>query len=328
MSLGGASRRSGALGLALLLLLAACGGDDGETAGSGSGESREAPFGVNVASYEPVAGHPQRFIVGLTADEGELVSFGTVDFSFSYLGTKDKPVDSPEAGPKVEAKFLPIPGQPEAPAGSEPKIGPPSEGVGVYSAPDVTFPDAGFWEVEVSAEIDGEEQRATGAFEVFAEARLPFPGEPAPRTRNHVWGAAGVPAKAIDSRAEEGGDDPAPALHDAVIAEVIAAGRPLVVVVATPVYCQSRFCGPITEMAAELAEDYGDRAEFVHLEVFKDFDKNEVNAAAAEWALVPGGGMQEPWTFLVGADGVIAERWDNVATKGEISEALDALLAA
>lgn len=326
MRLGGASRRFGALGLTLLLLLAACGGEDGETADSGG--SRKAPFGVAVASYEPVAGRPQRFIVGLTAAEGQLVSSGTVDFAFSYLGTKADPVDSPKPGPKVAATYLPVPGQPEPPADSEPKIGPPSEGVGVYSAPDVTFPDAGFWEVEVVAEIDGEEQRATGAFEVFAEARLPFPGEPAPRTRNHVWGAAGVPAKAIDSRAEEGGDDPAPALHDAVIADVIAAGRPLVVVVATPVYCESRFCGPITDVAAELADDYEGRAEFVHLEVFKDFDNNVVNAAAAEWTMVPGAGVQEPWTFLVGADGVIAERWDNVATKGEITEALDALLAA
>ena len=310
--------------VAAMLVAASCGGDDEETPAA---EDSRPAFGVNVASYEPVAGRAQRFIAGLTADEGELVSFGTVEFAFFYLGTKDDPADAPEAGPTVEASFLPVPGQPDPPAGEEPKVVPPSEGVGVYSADGVTFPDAGFWEVEVTAVIDGKEQSAKGAFQVFAEPRLPFPGEQAPRTRNHLWGAPGVPAKAIDSRAEEGGDDPAPGLHDDVIADVIAAGRPMVIVVATPVYCQSRFCGPITEMIAEVAEDYGERAEFVHLEVFRDFDSNAVNAAAAEWALVPGGGLQEPWTFLVGGDGVIVKRWDNIATKGEVTTALDALLA-
>ena len=320
-------RRFVALGVVIALTLVACGGEGSEE-DSGAGGDGKASFGVNVASYEPVADHPQRFIAGLTADEGRLVSYGTVEFAFSFLGTKDEPAGEPVAGPTVEATFLPIPGQQDPPEDADPTIVPPSEGVGVYSARDVTFDKAGFWEVEVTAKIDGEEQSATGAFEVFAEPRLPFPGDPAPRTRNHLWGAEGVPAKAIDSRAEEGGDDPAPGLHDAVIAEVIAAGKPMVVVVATPVYCQSRFCGPITEMVAEVADDYGDRAEFVHLEVFRNFDKNEVNAAAAEWALVPGGGMQEPWTYLVGPDGVIVERWDNVATKGEITDALDDLLAA
>lgn len=311
------------------IVVAAC-GDSGGDADSGSSPTTraEAPFGVNVASYEPVAKEPQRFIVGLTAEEGQLVSFGTVEFAFSYLGTKDAPLKPGRAGPTARADFLPIPGQPDPPADAEPTIVPPSAAVGVYRARDVTFPEAGFWEVEVTASIDGQEHSATGAFEVFAEPRLPFPGDPAPRTRNHLWGAAGVPAKAIDSRAEEGGADPAPALHDDVIADVITAGRPLVVVVATPVYCQSRFCGPITEMAADLAAKYGEQAEFVHLEVFRNFDANEVNGAAADWALVPDGGMQEPWTYLVGPDGVIVERWDNVATEGEISDALDAVLAA
>ena len=312
--------------LALALVAAACGGDDTSDAKKEADVSERPAFAVNVASYEPVADRPQRFIVGLTAPEGQLVSFGTVDFAFSYLGTKAAPLQEPESGPEAEAAFLPIPGQPE-PEKDEPQIVAPSQGVGVYGATGVTFPEPGFWEVEVTASIDGKTSRAKGAFEVFAEPRLPFPGEKAPLTRNHLWGAPDVPAKAIDSRAEEGGDDPAPTLHDDVIADVIAAGRPLLVVVATPVYCQSRFCGPITDMAEEIAATYGDRLEVVHLEVYRDFDRNAVNAAAAEWTLVPGGPLTEPWTYLVGADGLIVERWDNVASEGEVTEAIEELLA-
>jgi len=43
------------------------------------------------------------------------------------------------------------------------------------------------------------------------------------------------------------------------------------VVVSTPTYCQSRFCGPITDSVSALAQRYGDRMAFVHLEVWKNF---------------------------------------------------------
>lgn len=313
--------------LSLTLALAACGGGGAGDEPARDAAPKAAKFGVSVASYEPVADRPQRFIAGLTAGQGRLVSFGTVEFAFFYAGSKDKPVDPPRPGPTVKASFLPIPGQPEAPADAEPRLVTPSEGVGVYGARNVTFPEAGFWEVEVTASIDGAESTAKGAFEVFAEPQLPFQGQPAPRTRNHVWGAPDVPVKAIDSRAEEGGDDPAPGLHDAVIADVIAAGKPMLVVVATPVFCQSRFCGPITDMAEELDSRYGDRMEFVHLEVYRDFDRNAVNAAAAEWAYVEEKKeLTEPWTYLVGSDGVIVDRWDNVASEAEVAAAIEALL--
>ncbi len=42
-------------------------------------------------------------------------------------------------------------------------------------------------------------------------------------------------------------------------------------VFATPVFCVSRFCGPVTEMVEELAHRYDDRAVFIHVEIWKDF---------------------------------------------------------
>lgn len=48
-------------------------------------------------------------------------------------------------------------------------------------------------------------------------------------------------------------------------------------------YCVSRFCGPITDTVQELAQEYGDRMDFVHLEVLKDFEANTLNKAAVEW---------------------------------------------
>lgn len=63
---------------------------------------------------------------------------------------------------------------------------------------------------------------------------------------------------------------------------------------------------------------------FVHLEVWKNFDKSEVNKAAAEWIYPPGTkDPREPWVFVIGRDGRIAHRFDNVATDAELQQAVD-----
>jgi hypothetical protein len=103
----------------------------------------------------------------------------------------------------------------------------------------------------------------------------------------------------------------------------VAAKRPSVVVFATPVYCQSRFCGPVTDMVHELSKTYADRASFVHVEIWRDFQNQTVNKAAADWLL--NCRLCEPWVFLVGGDGVIAARFDNVATAEELEPLLKQL---
>ena len=64
---------------------------------------------------------------------------------------------------------------------------------------------------------------------------------------------------------------------------------------------------------------------FVHLEVFANATENVVNKWAAEWILGDGEG-REPWVFLVGRDGNVAARFDNVMTKGEFDAALANLI--
>mgnify|MGYP006172075233 CR=1 FL=1 len=108
------------------------------------------------------------------------------------------------------------------------------------------------------------------------------------------------------------------------IAESIRRGEPALVVFATPVYCVSRFCGPITDMVEDLAERYGDRANFIHVEIWRNYENQVINKGAADW-LYHGSDLTEPWVFLIGADGRIEARWDNVATPEEIEPYLDEL---
>lgn len=110
-------------------------------------------------------------------------------------------------------------------------------------------------------------------------------------------------------------------LHRTTIASAITRGRPALVVFSTPTYCVSRFCGPVTDMVSGLVGDYSNLADFIHVEIWRDFEKGEINKAAAEW-LLRGEDLREPWVFLIGADGKIAGRWDNVATREEIEPLL------
>ena len=70
------------------------------------------------------------------------------------------------------------------------------------------------------------------------------------------------------------------------------------------------------------AETFGDRMDFVHLEVWNDFEGRALNKEAAEWIYQEGADPKEPWVFLVAADGSVAARWDNVATDDELEAAV------
>ena len=77
-------------------------------------------------------------------------------------------------------------------------------------------------------------------------------------------------------------------------------------------------------MVDELSHQYGDRADFVHVEIWRDFQNKVVNKSAAEWVLRDEQ-LNEPWVFVIGADGRITARFDNVATREEIEPLLEAL---
>ena len=328
------ARVIGASLVALLLVLGACSSGDGETGGGSGGAATTTSAGpdglsVQVASYDLAVGPPARLIVGVQSADLRLVVFGTVAFRFAYLGTKEAPLPDPVPGPPVTATYLPVPGTQAPPESiSTPQLVSGSQARGVYAA-SVGFDRAGFWQVEVTADVGGESQQATGAFQVLERHIVPAPGDAAPRSVNlKIDAPADVPRAAIDSRAGSDGSQPIPdpELHSTTVNDAIEAGRPVVVSVSTPVYCTSRFCGPITDMIQELSHRYGDRADFVHIEVWRDFQNTVVNKAAAEWIFPERStGLAEPWVFVVGADGRVTARFDNVATQAEIEPLLQAL---
>lgn len=309
-------RARAARSFAVLIVLAACGG------AGGADQARPDDLAVHVASYDLAAGRPTRFIVGLLTMDQRLVGLGNVDLRFSYVGTKEGADPSPP-GPVIRATYLAIHGSTTpSPAPDAPQIVRSSDTRGVYSA-QVTFDRAGFWEVEASATLDGKVRRGKGAFAVESKTSVPGVGDLALATETLTLTTPDTPRVAVDSRAG-GGEIPDPHLHRTTIAAALAARRPVVAVFATPVYCTSRFCGPVTDLVAELAHQYADRASFVHVEIWRDFQTKTVNRSAADW-LLRDGELKEPWVFLIGSDGRIVARYDNVATRAEIEPFLQSL---
>ena len=74
----------------------------------------------------------------------------------------------------------------------------------------------------------------------------------------------------------------------------------------------------------DLAKAYADRATFIHVEIWKDYQQQTANKAATDW-LYRNDTLNAPWVFLIGSDGKVAARWDNIATQSEIEPLLQKL---
>jgi hypothetical protein len=310
-----------------LLATACTGGGDGASPAPSSGASDTASFAAQVGSTDLIAKQPQEVEVGLfqsTPDGGvQLVTFGSVQLRFSFLGDGGA---SPQPGPKATATYLPAPTTQAT--GSGPSLNDPGTARGVYLARGITFDHPGVWNVEVTANVEGTGTVTVNAtaFKVATTYALPGPGDRALHTQNLTIRSKDVPSSAIDSRALDGAPIPDPELHRWTIAKALDQHRPVLLIFATPTFCQSRFCGPSTDAVQQLADTYADRAVFIHVEIWKDYDKSIVNQAAADW-LYRNGDLTEPWLYLIGADGIIQHRWGPLFDVNEVAHDLRALPA-
>lgn len=319
--------RPSLIALAAALALSACGGGDDATTSTTTADPTAEAYGAQVASYDLAAGSPQRFLVGLLAPDAGLIVGGEVLLDFRFLGENEAETAQREDGDlkatDVPAAFTTVADGVAPPAGDGPRTRQAEEGVGVYEATGVEFDAPGFWAVTVNATVNDEPVEVTAAFQVAPEHRIVNAGDPAPRTANLLPGDPDAPPKAVDSRADDDGTVPDPELHELTVADAIATGRPTLVVVSTPVFCVSRFCGPITDTVQDLAVTYAGQASFVHIEVWRDFEANNLNRGAAEW-IYPNKDVDpsEPWVFLVDGSGTVVRRWDNVANRDDLDTAL------
>lgn len=298
------------------------------TSGQNGGENVnvDTSYAVEMASTWHYAGAPQRVQVGILASDANgirPVTQGAIDLEFSYLGADGS--GEPSAGPTATATYIPVPGTDAS--GDVPAI--VTGANGIYEADAVSFDDAGLWRTTLSIEIAGVPRRLTTDFRVDAESGIPAPGMPAPKTETLALDSKNVEDESVDSMAAGGNPIPDPELHEWTIGAAIEQRRPALVLFGTPAFCTSRFCGPEVTEIQRLAVDHPDRAVYIHVEIWKDYDAQTVNKGAAEWLLreLPDGTpqMTEPWLYLIGSDGVIADRWGPLFDSADVAAALEAL---
>jgi hypothetical protein len=284
----------------------------------------ERTFSAQMASSWHWVGEPQRIQIGILASDTDgvrPVSGGTIDLAFAYRGSDGGA--EPAAGPTATAEFIQVPGS--ADPGDTPGF--TTGANGVYEAEGVVFDQPGAWQVTVTATVDGVGRQLATNLGVTEESPIPAPGDRAPKTENLTLDSKGVADGAIDSMAANGGEIQDPELHEWTIARAIEADRPALVLFGTPAFCTSNFCGPEMQEVQRLAREYPDRAVYIHVEIWHRYEPpeiQEINEAAAEW-LLRGQDMTEPWLYLIGADGVIVDRWGSLFDPEEVATALEAL---
>ncbi|PKB73473.1 MAG: hypothetical protein BZY75_01635 [SAR202 cluster bacterium Io17-Chloro-G7] len=194
---------------------------------------------------------------------------------------------------------------------------------GAYST-EMTFEKAGLWNLEI--DVIGPDGPVQGKISVDVLERVTVPeiGSIPPLSLNKT-------VHSVSSLGELTTDfTPDPDLYQLTIGDAIITGRPTVIVFATPAFCTSPTCGPQVDTVSELKERHVGEANFIHVELYDnpheiqgDLTKAVFHPLVDAWGLskIPHW-FNESWTFVLGADGRIAHKFEGFATLDELDEAL------
>lgn len=178
------------------------------------------------------------------------------------------------------------------------------------------LPHAGIWGFMVDVTLaDGTAETLRFSIMVEEDNSAPLVGEPAIPSENRTL------ATEPDITKLSSGQEPVPALYQQTVAEALASGRPTVISFSTPAFCQTAICAPVLESVEAVYEEFGDQANFIHLEIYKEFNPLVPADEVEEWHL-----PSEPWTFVIDANGLIHSRLGGPVSPRELTAALQPLL--
>ena len=305
--------------------LAACSSDSG-----GDEAARAAPAASDFPSAEGKTieavfneGSPTDLVVAPAASVFEV---GTNRYPFGVFEVDQTQVDDAEVAlyfaksPQSPVEG-PLPAKVESletkPAFTSKGSEAPGEARSYYVVDEVEFNRAGPWlAIAMLKTGDG-----------FESSRIPSPtvgqfpgvaavGEPAPRISTPTAASVGGDLSKIDTR------QPPSSMHDVDFSDVVGE-KPVVLLFATPAFCQSRVCGPAVDVTEQVKAETGDDIEFIHMEVFNDNDPTK----GLRPQLRAFGLQTEPWVFFIGSDGKIKERVEGAIGLRELSEGVERLRA-
>lgn len=164
----------------------------------------------------------------------------------------------------------------------------------VYST-EVDFPADGEWRIAALIKQGGETTATLlPSAVVGAYKEVPQVGQKAPLIHTPTPGDVGGDLSKITTRIP-------PDTQNKVDYADVFGKEPIVLLFATPQFCESRVCGPVVDVAEQVKQIYGDKAAFIHMEIYRDNDpSNPVRPQVTAFHL-----PNEPWLFAIGRDGRI-----------------------
>ena len=302
---------------AAALALAACG-----QASQPAGQSRAGGAIEPVFAFSEAVVGPNRIALGLVRN--------------------GSPINDP--GAQVRLRFFDLADTSAQPQGETQAV---YYGKGLPAAVYVAYPTfskAGEWGVEVTTTLSGETEPSVSRLRLEGreESLAPNVGEPAISVKTPTVADVPDPSYLSSGKVED------TSLYQISLDEALASGRPTALLFATPAYCRTAVCGPSLQVMQALQKTYGDRINFIHVEVFRHpfadsfrqqqevFQRlaqegraptDEERHAGLSDAMVAWDLPSEPWLFLIDSKGIIAARYEGGITTEEISPALDKLIA-
>src|SRR3990172_4531311 len=188
---------------------------------------------------------------------------------------------------------------------------------GFYVVREVNFNRAGKWDALISIEpaVGDSVTRAKLVFQVKEQSFTPASGELIPNGKTPVADAT-ADLSLLCSRIPP--DD----MHAISVDQALVDGRPFVVVFASPSFCQTRICGPVTELVNQVKADYRDEVIFIHiepydLEALRSQGEFVLVKSAKQWGL-----PSEPWVFVVNGEGKLVDKFEGLFGEEEIRQAI------
>ena len=282
----------------LLLLIAACSSGSDDPIISSEQQAGGPEYSGIIITTDMAVG-VNRILFGVINRDGMPVPGTTSEVGAHFLVPRE---DARELKDSVTAEFVSWP-----------------TSVGGAFVAEFDLDVAGAYEIDIDfTSNDGTPIFAQTSFIVKEEPSTPAIGSPAPASVTHT--AAGTDDISHITSSPEPDLD----LYELSVHEALEQDKPLVIVFATPAFCVSATCGPQVGELSKIKERVGDRANYIHVEVFEDPHLIEGDRptgglvpAVDEWGL-----PTEPWTFIIDSQGLVQAKFEQFTTAEEIEAKL------
>jgi hypothetical protein len=165
----------------------------------------------------------------------------------------------------------------------------------VYSA-QLPLPSEGEYRVvALIKEKGGWAKKTLPSINVGEFTRIPRPGEKAPLIQTPTAKDVGGDLAKLSTRVP-------PDTQNKVNYADVLGKEPILLLFTTPKFCQSRVCGPVTDVAQQAQHEFEGKANFIHMEIFNENDPSQGVRPQVRRFHLP----TEPWLFAINREGVVS----------------------